>query len=90
MIIIGGVLFVGQGHLRDPQQLEGEEGHGSARVKATLGAILLDRVFSLDSMINAVGMVDELGVMIAAVVIADGVMIVSAGAISSSSTATLR
>ena len=59
-------------------------------MKATLGAILLDRVFSLDSMINAVGMVDELGVMIAAVVIAVGVMIVSAGAISSSSTATLR
>jgi predicted tellurium resistance membrane protein TerC len=56
-------------------------------VRATLGAvlvqiILLDIVFSLDSVITAVGMVDELGVMIAAVVIAVGIMMVSAGAIS--------
>src|ERR671920_223797 len=65
-----------------------EEDHGSPRVKATLSAvlvqiILLDIVFSLDAVITAVGMVDELAVMIAAVVIAVGVMMVSAGAISS-------
>jgi predicted tellurium resistance membrane protein TerC len=68
-------------------KLEGQEGHGSARVKATLGAVLvqiviLDIVFSLDSVITAVGMVDELGVMIAAVVIAVLVMMISAEAIS--------
>jgi predicted tellurium resistance membrane protein TerC len=43
---------------------------------------LLDIVFSLDSVITAVGMVNELGVMIAAVVIAVGIMMISAGAIS--------
>jgi predicted tellurium resistance membrane protein TerC len=45
--------------------------------------ILLDIVFSLDSVITAVGMVEQIGVMIAAVVIAVGVMMFSAGPISS-------
>ena len=44
--------------------------------------LLLDIVFSLDSVITAVGMADDLGVMVAAVVIAVGVMMVAAGAIS--------
>ena len=68
-------------------KLEGEEGHGSARVGATFNAVLvqivmLDTAFSLDSVITALGMVDELGVMIATVVIAVLVMMVSAEAIS--------
>ena len=88
LILIGGGLFlVGKATYEVHDKLEGEEGHGSARVSATLGAVLvqivlLDIVFSLDSVITAVGMVDELGVMIAAVVIAVGIMMVSAGAIS--------
>lgn len=44
--------------------------------------VVLDAVFSLDSVITAVGMVDQLGVMVAAVIVAVGVMLVSAGAIS--------
>jgi hypothetical protein len=68
-------------------KLEGEEGHGSARVEATFNAVLvqivmLDTAFSLDSVITALGMVDELGVMIATVVIAVLVMMISAEAIS--------
>ena len=88
LILIGGGLFLlGKATYEIHDKLEGQEGHGSVRVKATLGAILvqivlLDIVFSLDSVITAVGMVDELGVMIAAVVIAVGVMMVSAGTIS--------
>ena len=88
LILIGGGLFLlGKATYEIHDKLEGQEGHGSSRVSATLGAvlvqiILLDIVFSLDSVITAVGMVDELGVMIAAVVIAVGIMMVSAGAIS--------
>ncbi len=87
ILIVGGLFLLGKATYEIHDKLEGEEGHGSARVRATLGAvlvqiILLDIVFSLDSVITAVGMVDELGVMIAAVVIAVGVMMVSAGAIS--------
>ncbi len=88
LILIGGGLFLlGKATYEIHDKLEGAEGHGSARVKATLGAVLvqivvLDIVFSLDSVITAVGMVDELGVMIAAVVIAVLVMMISAEAIS--------
>jgi nucleotide-binding universal stress UspA family protein len=65
------------------ENLEGEEGHKSARVRATFGSVLvqivlLDVVFSLDSVITDVGMVDEISVMIAAVTIAILVMLVSA------------
>jgi len=70
------------------QKLEGVEGHASARIKPSFVSVivqilLLDIVFSLDSVITAVGMVDQLGIMIAAVIIAAGVMILSAGPISS-------
>ncbi|HLL57148.1 MAG TPA: TerC family protein [Rubrobacteraceae bacterium] len=87
ILIVGGLFLLGKATYEIHDKLEGEEGHGSSRVRATFGAvlvqiILLDIVFSLDSVITAVGMVDELGVMIAAVVIAVGIMMVSAGAIS--------
>jgi predicted tellurium resistance membrane protein TerC len=67
--------------------LEGEEGHASVKVKPKFSGIifqilLLDIVFSLDSVITAVGMAQHIEIMIAAVVIAVGVMIVAAGAIS--------
>ncbi|OOG42244.1 TerC family protein [Polaromonas sp. A23] len=87
MILIGGGLFLiwkstGEIH----QSLEGEEGHASSTVKATLAAVILqimvvDMVFSLDSIITAVGMVDELAVMIAAVIASVGLMMLFAGAI---------
>ena len=68
-------------------KLEGEEGHTSAAVRATLGAVLvqivlLDIVFSLDSVLTAVGMVTQIGVMVAAVVIAVLIMLVASGPIS--------
>ena len=68
-------------------KLEGEEGHTSAHVKATFTSViiqimLLDVVFSLDSVITAVGMVDHLTIMIAAVIIAAGVMIWASGPLS--------
>jgi len=87
ILILGGLFLLGKSTYEIHENLEGEEGHSSAKVKATLGSVLvqiviLDVVFSLDSVITAVGMVDEIGVMIAAVVIAVLVMLVSAEAIS--------
>ncbi|MBI2776016.1 MAG: TerC family protein [Chloroflexi bacterium] len=84
-ILIGGGLFLlAKATTEIHETLEGEEAHGVARGTATLGAVLvqialLDVVFSLDSVITAVGMADEVIVMIAAVVIAIGVMLVAAG-----------
>jgi predicted tellurium resistance membrane protein TerC len=87
LILIGGGLFLiwkstGEIH----QSLEGEEGHASAAVKATLAGVILqimivDMVFSLDSIITAVGMVDELAVMVAAVIASVGLMMLFSGAI---------
>jgi predicted tellurium resistance membrane protein TerC len=74
LILIGGGLFLlGKSTVEIHERLEGEEGHGSNRVAATFASVivqimLLDIVFSLDSVITAVGMVDELWVMIAAVI----------------------
>jgi predicted tellurium resistance membrane protein TerC len=87
ILILGGLFLLGKSTYEIHDKLEGEEGHGSVRVKATLSGvlvqiILLDIVFSLDSVITAVGMVDELAVMVAAVVISVGVMMVSAEAVS--------
>ena len=87
LILIGGGLFLiwkstGEIH----QALEGEEGHASNAVKATFAAVIVqimivDMVFSLDSIITAVGMVDELAVMVAAVILSVGLMMLFAGAI---------
>jgi predicted tellurium resistance membrane protein TerC len=87
LILIGGGLFLiwkstGEIH----QSMEGEEGQASSAVKATLTAVILqimvvDMVFSLDSIITAVGMVDRIEVMIAAVVLSVGLMMLFAGAI---------
>jgi len=87
ILILGGLFLLGKSTFEIHENLEGEEGHGSARVKAAFGSVLvqiviLDMVFSLDSVITAVGMVDEIFVMIAAVTIAIGVVMVSAEAVS--------
>ena len=87
ILILGGLFLLGKATYEIHENLEGEEGHKSAKVKATFGSvliqiILLDIVFSLDSVITAVGMVDEVSVMIAAVVVSIGVMLVSAEAVS--------
>ncbi|QIN82110.1 TerC family protein [Rubrobacter tropicus] len=88
LILIGGGLFLlGKSTYEIHENLEGEEGHSSAKARATFAGVLvqillLDIVFSLDSVITAVGMVDEIIVMIAAVIIAVLVMLISAEAIS--------
>jgi predicted tellurium resistance membrane protein TerC len=89
MILIGGGLFLlGKATLEIHDRLEGEEGHGTARAAPSFGAViaqimLLDIVFSLDSVITAVGMADDLSVMVTAVVLAVVIMMVSAEPISS-------
>jgi predicted tellurium resistance membrane protein TerC len=88
MILIGGGLFLLFKATREiHEKLEGEEGHRSARVLPSMAAVigqimLLDIVFSLDSVITAVGMADQLSVMVAAVILAVGIMFVSAGSVS--------
>ena len=88
LILIGGGLFlIAKSTHEIHDRLEGEAGNQNVRGRASFGAIivqivLLDIVFSLDSVITAVGMARQLGVMIAAVVVAVGVMLLAAGAIS--------
>jgi len=87
LILVGGGLFllwksVGEIH----QLLEGEEGEASGAVKATFTAVILqimviDIVFSLDSIITAVGMVDEIAIMVAAVVVSVALMMAFAAPI---------
>ena len=87
ILILGGLFLLGKATYEIHDKLEGEEGHASKRVAASFMSViiqimLLDIVFSLDSVITAVGMVDELWVMVAAVIIAVGIMMVSAEPIS--------
>jgi predicted tellurium resistance membrane protein TerC len=88
LILIGGGLFLlAKATTEIHQRLDGEEGRSSARVRPSFAAVitqivLLDIVFSLDSVITAVGMVDEITVMVIAVILAVGVMMFSAEPIS--------
>jgi predicted tellurium resistance membrane protein TerC len=89
IILGGGGLFLIWKSVKEIHaKLEGEDGHGTVGAVATLSGVLvqimlLDVVFSLDSVITAVGMADKIGVMITAVVIAVGFMLVFSGKISS-------
>jgi len=89
LILIGGGLFLlAKATIEIHERLEGEEGHSSARVRPSFAAVIiqilvLDVVFSLDSVITAVGMADEITIMITAVILAVAVMMFSAGPISS-------
>lgn len=83
LLILGGLFLLAKSTREIHQKLEGQEGSASARVRASFVSVivqvlLLDVVFSLDSVITAVGMVNELSIMIAAVVIAALAMIVLA------------
>lgn len=84
LILLGGGLFLVWKSTQEVHQLmEGEEGEASSAVKATFGAVIaqiivIDIVFSLDSVITAVGMVNQLPVMMAAVVASVGVMLFAA------------
>jgi predicted tellurium resistance membrane protein TerC len=88
LILIGGGLFLlAKATIEIHNRLEGEEGHSSARVRPSFAGVIsqiviLDMVFSLDSVITAVGMADEITIMAAAVILAVGVMMFSAAPIS--------
>ena len=87
ILILGGLFLIWKSTSEIHQSLEGEEEHGpGTAVKATMTAIILqimviDLVFSLDSIITAVGMVDDVRIMIAAVVCSVGLMMLFAGPI---------
>jgi predicted tellurium resistance membrane protein TerC len=87
LILIAGGLFLLWKSVKEIHQLlEGEEGASSSAVRATFGAVVMqimivDLVFSLDSIITAVGMVKQVEVMIAAVVVSVALMMLFAGAI---------
>lgn len=87
ILIIGGLFLLAKSTHEIHQRLEGEEGGSNAKAASSFASIiaqiaLLDLVFSLDSVITAVGMANQIAVMVAAVVIAVLIMMVSAGAIS--------
>lgn len=87
ILIVGGLFLLAKSTIEIHERLEGEEGHGSARVAASFASVivqimLLDIVFSLDSVITAVGMVDQVWVMIAAVIISVAIMMAAAEPIS--------
>lgn len=87
VLILGGLFLLYKSVSEIHQSMEGhEEGHVSSAVKATFAAVIMqimiiDLVFSLDSIITAVGMVDEIAVMVAAVIVSVGMMMVFAGPI---------
>jgi predicted tellurium resistance membrane protein TerC len=86
ILVIGGLFLLAKSTHEIHGKLEGEEGHGRTGAAVSFAAVivqilLLDVVFSLDSVITAVGMAEDVAVMILAVIIAVGVMLVSAAAI---------
>jgi predicted tellurium resistance membrane protein TerC len=87
ILIIGGLFLLAKATHEIHEKLEGDDGETTRRIPPTFSAViiqilLLDIVFSLDSVITAVGMARQLGVMIAAVIIAVIFMLVFAGRIS--------
>ncbi|WP_353132882.1 TerC family protein [Limnohabitans sp.] len=86
ILILGGLFLVWKSTAEIHQSLEGEEAHGASAAGSTMMSIILqilviDLVFSLDSIITAVGMVDEVAIMIAAVVASVGLMMAFAASI---------
>ncbi len=87
ILIVGGLFLLAKSTFEIHDKLEGEEGHRTAKAAKSFGSVitqilLLDIVFSLDSVITAVGMANNIIIMIVAVVIAVGVMMVSSKSIS--------
>ena len=87
ILLFGGLFLIGKATHEIHDKLEGEDGHKTSGMTATMGSVLLqimllDVVFSLDSVITAVGMVDQVPVMITAVVIAMIIMLLFVNAVS--------
>jgi predicted tellurium resistance membrane protein TerC len=88
ILVVGGLFLLAKATWEIHDKLEGEEGHASGKAAASFASVitqvmLLDIVFSLDSVITAIGMADNLSVMVAAVVLAVLVMLMAAEPISS-------
>ncbi|MBW1790424.1 MAG: TerC family protein [Deltaproteobacteria bacterium] len=86
ILILGGLFLLGKSTLEIHGSLEGEEAHSPGKRAATFAGVLiqimlLDIIFSIDSVITAIGLVRHLGVMIAAIVIAVLAMMLLAGKI---------
>lgn len=87
ILLVGGLFLLAKSTHEIHDKLEGDEGHASRRVPPSFSGVivqilLLDIVFSLDSVITAVGMANQLGIMVSAVVISVVFMILFAGPIS--------
>jgi predicted tellurium resistance membrane protein TerC len=87
ILIVGGLFLLFKATHEIHDKLEGEEGHVSARVAPSFTAVivqimLLDIVFSLDSVITAVGMAEDISIMVAAVVVAVAIMMFAARPVS--------
>ena len=87
ILLLGGLFLLGKATFEIHENLEGEQGHASKKVAPTFSSVLiqillLDVVFSLDSVITAVGMVEQIGIMIAAVVVAIVFMMAFAAPVS--------
>ena len=87
ILILGGVFLLWKSTHEIHKRLESGKDAGDARKQASFAGVivqivLVDAVFSLDSVITAVGMVDRIEIMIAAVVVGIGVMMAFAGAVS--------
>ncbi len=86
ILILGGLFLLWKSTMEIHQLMEGTEGEASSAVKATFGAvivqiIIIDLVFSLDSIITAVGMVNDIPIMVSAVVASVALMMLFAGPI---------
>jgi predicted tellurium resistance membrane protein TerC len=87
ILILGGLFLIWKAVTEIHESLEGDEGHAASGAAASMRSVLLqivllDIVFSLDSVLTAVGMANDVPVMVAAVVIAVGVMLFASGPIS--------
>ena len=87
ILLVGGVFLIGKATLEIHERLEGEEQHAATRAAPSFSAViaqimLLDIVFSLDSVITAVGMAEDVSIMVAAVVLSVAIMVFSAEPIS--------
>jgi predicted tellurium resistance membrane protein TerC len=87
ILLIGGLFLIAKATHEIHEKLEGEEGHVTAKLRTSLSRVvvqimLIDIVFSLDSVITAVGMVDQVSIMIGANIIALGIMLAASGLIA--------
>ncbi len=87
ILIVGGLFLLGKSTSEIHELLEGDEGHKRSRTAASFGSVIaqilaLDVVFSLDSVLTAVGLAEQLWVMIVAIVVAVVIMLISSGYIA--------